>query len=97
MAVSEEVLEVVGTPENQIGSISINPVPAKDVVWIGFNNSNEGKNCMIELVDLTGRIVHTELANGNKMKIDVRGLAPGAYYLRVLDNERMIIKKLVIE
>lgn len=82
----------------QEGSIDVYPNPAVDVVTINMNLVNASKTVLFEIADVTGKIVYTHTANNvknNQSKINVSGLATGAYLLKVTTDAGIFTEKIV--
>ena len=91
-------MSILNTPDFQyIGNISIYPNPAKDVIYIMNNNSSQ---LNYELFSVTGQKMKANGLPFANNEIDVRELAEGIYFLKLLDEasgnslvKRMVIKK----
>lgn len=71
---------VVNTKGLNFESFSVYPNPTTDVVFINFNKEVEGR---IEIFDLTGRRVATQLidVNNSKTQMDITSYPAGSYLL----------------
>jgi hypothetical protein len=89
----------IGMNENNMGEWSVFPNPNNG----SFSIMNGGENAVIDLqiMDLGGRLVHGDrfaMNAGQKRDLDLSGsLAPGTYMLRISENGRNRIEKLVIK
>ena len=61
------------------------PNPARDQVWITYHPSFE--NNVLEVMDLTGKMVKTTVLNNASAQMDLSGLTPGLYIYRVLSTD----------
>ena len=62
--------------------ITIFPVPAMDLLYIrGLT-----KKCLIEILDLSGKILRIDEAEGGEVAISIGELKNGFYFLRI-DNQ----------
>lgn len=92
-AVASSVLAV--SEENNAVSennISLFPVPAKNFFEIDYHG-NKVKNFTVEVIDLSGKVV---IKFANKTRIETDGLVNGNYLVKVTDDEKSSIKKLII-
>ena len=82
----------------QIEIADISPVPAVDFVNVEFF-AQANQNITIEVVDLTGRVLNSNVMNSvegnNAVTMDVANLAVGTYFVTISDNSQTIIGKFV--
>ena len=80
--------------ENNVLSqaISIYPNPANDVIYI--QNDSPFQISKVELISLSGQTMKEVVPNGNA--IDVSGLQPGVYFVKLNINGLEIIKRQII-
>gem|GEM_PF-766712 len=75
------------------------PNPASDQLTMDFNFDKTIEDLQINLVDLTGKIIHTEIrenyAAGN-LQLDVSAYPSGVYFLNVQADEQMTTRKVVV-
>lgn len=80
--------------EAGVWTVSVYPNPAQNEVFVGLN----GAEARVELLDLSGRIVLSEVfAGALEARMALNGLAAGVYSLRVESEGRVAVEKLVIE
>ena len=77
-----------GVKENVKESFSIYPNPAKDVVYVFAELGS-----VINLYNMTGQLVATQIASEVKSSVDVSALPKGLYLVKVAGN----VEKLVVE
>jgi len=58
-------------------------------------------NADIEIMDISGKIIYSQLVaikedELNLIKINTSQIKPGIYYLRIVNNEKIIVKKIII-
>ena len=77
--------------------IDVYPNPATSEVWI-HSTEMKNKNYLISLYNFEGQKVQTleQTATTPILKIDLKNLAPGIYYLNISDNSSRYSRKLVI-
>lgn len=70
----------VGIDESTINNVVVYPNPANEMVTVDLNNVQE-KLTEIQLVDVTGRVLHSEKINDNVKlyNLNISGLAQGSY------------------
>jgi PKD repeat protein len=79
--------------------LSIAPNPTSDMTTLTMN-LQDAANVQMEVVDVLGRdarmILSKEMSNGtHKFDIDMSSYADGVYYLRILVDSDMVVKKIV--
>jgi hypothetical protein len=85
-----------GINDIDLSQIVISPNPAKEELLISFGNK-QIKNAVIELYDITGRIVLTEsINNENAKKIELYSIENGCYLLNVTTETQVIQKKIIV-
>jgi len=77
--------------------VAVFPVPAKDVLNIGFPQVNE--TVQVKLVDLSGRtVMQREYAGGGFIQFNIATLSPGMYMAQVVKGtETLVTKRFVKE
>ena len=79
---------------NERNAINIYPNPAKNQVNISFEELIEdGK---IELLDLTGKVIETEIIQNKVTTLNLNNVAKGLYLIKVSSAETQTIRKLQI-
>jgi len=86
-----EQLTPVESPESQ--QIALYPNPARGSFFLQFN---EEKPRHIALLDLQGRVVSRYSTQLSVEKIDIAGIKPGMYVVKISDARNVITKKLQI-
>jgi hypothetical protein len=91
----------VGTEEkDNFTGLTVFPNPASEKVNISFTLT-ETQNVRIELVTLTGTLLHSEtitsIKGGYSKSLDVSTLAKGIYMLKLTSDRGTSIRKIVIE
>ncbi len=77
----------VSINENAADKFNLFPNPAKDILNI------EGKFKSIEIYDVFGKLV---LASDNKSEVNISSLANGSYYVNILTQDEVIMKKVTV-
>lgn len=55
----------------------------------------ESQNAVVSILDLSGKLIHTEFVSNGTVSIDTSEMSAGSYILRIVASEGMISKKLV--
>jgi len=77
----------------KITDISLYPNPAHDAFFLQFNLGQERK---IELIDLQGRVLMQNITDEPMTKIDISGMKPGVYLVKIVDQWNVVTKKIQI-
>jgi hypothetical protein len=75
---------------------SLYPNPATDMVTIKLIDKNTGKPMQVSITDLNGRVVKTDIMKTDDLKLKTDDLAPGVYFVRVVLEENVFTRKLVV-
>ena len=90
----------LSTNEFELGSISVWPNPAEEVINIRLNNISSTSNIAISLFDLQGRTIKNSSFNSNSNSfvktINVNNLENGIYLLEVKQGNKKAIKKIIV-
>ena len=87
----------IATGANEITdakSVSIYPNPAKQMVTVSFTQSTSGK-INYQLVDVLGREVLNDETDKTEFIVDMGSINTGVYFLRLEQNNSIIVKKIV--
>ena len=82
----------IGIAENNARvEISIYPVPANDFIEITLSNPLSIKQVEVELTDIHGKILHSELINSNtsSIKVNISKIAGGVYVCNLRTNGKL--------
>lgn len=71
--------------------ISIFPNPARGIISIKTPSAME-----MEVIDISGRILMKESLNSGLNRVDLSGRKPGLYYLKLKQDQKIRVEKLVI-
>jgi hypothetical protein len=77
-------------------AVQVYPNPAKDVVNIAIN-SYAGAASLVNMYDVTGKMVYQNLNATANLSIDVSNHANGVYLLEVVTERGVVTKKLVLD
>jgi hypothetical protein len=91
---AETVFQSLNNPDFQNdASISVYPNPTNGIVTVNCNNSIKS----IELYDVQGRLLQTNLVNENQTSIDISNQAKGVYFLKIVSEKGIGVQKIVRE
>ncbi len=96
------VAEVVGVnePELEAGSVSIMPNPASELVSIALDFAELASTVEVNLLDITGRTLSTEIYNNVQQEtvtMNVSQYAAGTYFVHVRTEEGRKTLRLVVK
>ena len=74
-------------------SISVYPNPTKGTVNINCNNNIKS----VQLYDIQGRLLQTNLINENQTTIDISNQSGGVYFLKIVSDKGIGVQKIVKE
>ena len=97
-ALNDSAVSVYELKNNKNNEIEIFPNPSTDKVFVNF----KGKDITtgnLELVNLSGQKVYSQMVNQNQVEIDVKHLQKGIYFVvfRNTKNEKVSYSKLVVQ
>ena len=84
-------LKGIGLQEEQ-DLVEVYPNPAGDFIVV-----TRSANCRAELYDVNGKILEKVTLGSNESRIDVSAFCEGVYMIKVLKNEKEIVKKFTIK
>jgi serine protease AprX len=89
-----------GVNDTSINSLRIWPNPAKETVNYQFASNSE-QTCLVELIDLQGRIVYSQNIMGGaaniKGEINTSSYSKGVYFLNLSQGNQKSYKKVVLQ
>ncbi|NEN22828.1 T9SS type A sorting domain-containing protein [Cryomorpha ignava] len=74
--------------------LEIFPNPASNLLNIYFPTRGSGQ---VTVFDLSGKMLLNEIYFGEQMQVDVSDFPSGMYLIRVADDEKVAVKKFVVE
>ncbi len=81
------------TEENEF---MLYPNPAQSFINVEYSSLPDD-DTRIEILDGSGRMVHSQNAANTTNRIDFNNLAPGMYYLRSVINQSQQVKKFIVK
>lgn len=85
-----EVNEIIEKNED----ITMFPNPARNTITVEFSHDAEAYNCL-ELLTSNGKLIRKIEINSNRIEIDIKELNNGIYFIRLTDNEKIILKRIL--
>ena len=82
---------------NNTNSFSLFPNPSAEnqLVYITLNQAPT-ENVRLELTDLQGKVLMTEIKSDKKFSFSTKGMSSGLYFVSIINQEGRSVKKLVI-
>ncbi|MDR2011273.1 MAG: PKD domain-containing protein [Bacteroidales bacterium] len=79
-------------------NIEIYPNPATEKIFINTGDLAHGKNVLIQLIDMTGRVISTEKmqVNGQNIEINVNQYPEGLYFINMIVGQHKVSEKILI-
>lgn len=77
-------------------SISVSPNPAKDFINVTGAN-DQSSIATIQLTDVSGKIIRSVLSADKTVNINLKGIAKGMYFIRIINGENIQTEKVIIE
>jgi len=88
-----ETVVITSIEDNNKTTTSVFPNPVKDQVYIQSVENIE----RIELLNKLGKIILSEQVKGNLYQINVSDFDPGIYFLKIKNDQKVALQKIVIE
>lgn len=83
-----------GVEENELSSISVYPNPTNNSVSVNLNNVTSTINS-VELKDVTGRIIGTQVSPNGIVKFDLTNESTGVYFITINTVAGTMTKKVI--
>lgn len=83
----------LGIENQEVINLNIYPNPVSSILTI---ESTQNLNNNIRIYDVNGKLLRTERANGDTMKIDVSSFEKGVYFLHFEVGMKKVVKKVLI-
>ncbi len=77
--------------------VNVYPNPASDWLWMQFSEKMSSEIWKISLFNVNGQEVKQMMAQGNLVSMDIQGLAPGIYFIRIWNGDFSLSRKLLIQ
>lgn len=94
----EDIIEGNGTPlslnDTSLNTIKIYPNPANEYVMIRLDKNEVGAK--LKIADSYGKIVYAAMLHDKESKVSVKQLANGTYFFILENDEKHLIKKIII-
>lgn len=76
--------------------LTVYPVPCSSELTVDFGTGWPAAKVDVDLQDLQGRSLLAQKAAQSPVKLDVSGLGKGVYFLKISQDHRCLVKKIVI-
>lgn len=90
----EVVIDDSGVEENGTIQFGLFPNPASNMVTISMN---EKSSTMVEIMDITGKIVYSDVATNNNHQLDLSSWEKGVYLVRLTTDNKVNTQSLILE
>lgn len=91
---AETIFQALSNPDfEQDQSISVYPNPTKDKVNVSGNFTLQS----VQLYDVQGRLLQTQLADDNQTSVDISAHSNGVYFIKVTSDKGIKVGKIVKE
>ena len=92
--IANTVFQALNNPSFETdNSISVSPNPSKSIVNINGNFNIKS----VQLYDVQGRLLQTNLVNENQTSIDISEKSKGIYFLKITSDKGIKVEKIVKE
>ncbi|MFN0187954.1 MAG: choice-of-anchor B family protein [Bacteroidia bacterium] len=82
---------------NNSNTFSLYPNPSAENEFVSIKlNQAPTENVRLELTDLQGKVLMTELKSGQNFSFSTKGMSSGLYFVSIISQEGRSVKKLVI-
>lgn len=83
---------------NESTTFRLYPNPTNDILNIEFDG-NTATDIQLNIVDITGKTIHTETRAifDSNTQLTINNLNSGIYFIQIIDNEKMMTEKFVVE
>lgn len=78
-------------------TVVIAPNPAKNNINVNVNNNINNKIKSIELYDVKGRVLMTQMVNNSQTSLDISNYVNGVYFVKVSTDTGVSIEKIIKE
>ncbi len=83
----------LSTPEMVFRNVSIYPTPSTSSVTIRLQNTLS--NASIQVVNMTGQVIHKQVLEQNVTKINIANFSNGVYFFKIKKGNNILVKKIV--
>jgi len=90
------VNSTVGLSENGIANLAVYPNPSNGIFTV-ILPQNFDTNSTVEVLDLSGRKVHSTTEIDSTFELNVSHLSYGNYFLKIVSNEKVVTTKISIQ
>ena len=79
----------------ELGEVMFEIYPNPAVEYVRITSNAEIENLVVFSID--GKVVYTETVNQEETMIDVTSFAKGSYIVRMVSNDKMFIRRIVVK
>jgi hypothetical protein len=74
-------------------NISVYPNPASEILFVNLGKINQMTE--IQIVNMTGQILHKEFTNKWSITLNIGDLNKGIYYINIITKKHKVTKKII--
>lgn len=87
---------IVSIEEEEFNNkVTVYPNPNSGQFQISIENNT--KDALIEVYDVVGNIIERRIINGNQTTLDISNQAKGVYFVKVRQNDTVIVEKMIVQ
>ncbi len=87
---------IVGVEEEKLNNkVTVYPNPCSGLFQVSIENNT--KDALIEVYDVVGTIIERRIINGNQTTLDISNQAKGVYFVKVKQNDTVIVEKMIVQ
>lgn len=91
ISVTEEIAESI--TQSEASSFSVYPNPARESVFVEINDAAKE----ISLMNASGAVIQSYRADASRnQKLDISGISPGVYYIKISSSEKTKTERLLV-
>lgn len=93
---ADSLATAVNQPKAEKQIITLSPNPAHGILNIKIQDAGKEKYT-IGVFNVQNQLLHSDKVNSVNYQLNISSFAPGIYFIRMMDSDRVIYKKFIIE
>ncbi len=78
--------------------LSLYPIPADDILQVNYHTEITNQHAGVAVFDTNGKLITSREMNGsNTIQLDVSGLTPGVYILKLTGRNETLVKRFIVK
>ena len=89
----------LAAPDNPGLAFNLFPVPARDRLWVRITDANAGM-AEVSLISISGQLIRSQLVNlgqSQDVAVDIAGLQPGVYFVRLTLGGSIAVRQVIVQ